>query len=151
MNNFRYKLMQFMQGRYGMDEMFYVLAVIYIALMFVNMFVQSWLLQLLGLAVFVFAVYRFLSRNIAQRTKENGYALKLIGFFKGGRRKAGRSFNSVQNKSFYKRYAQRNDYYFKRCPNCGKTLRLPRVKGKHGTRCPSCGCQFRVNIRRGKK
>ena len=135
MNNFRYKLMQFMQGRYGMDEMFYVLAVIYIALMFVNMFVQSWLLQLLGLAVFVFAVYRFLSRNIAQRTKENGYALKFIGFFKGTKA----------------RHAQRNDYYFKRCPNCGKTLRLPRVKGKHGTRCPSCGCQFRVNIRRGKK
>lgn len=61
--NFREKIARFMYGRYGTDNLFYGLSVLYIAVMLINVFVHSWLLYILGIAVFVFTFYRVMSRN----------------------------------------------------------------------------------------
>ncbi|MCD7740644.1 MAG: hypothetical protein LUI06_00295 [Ruminococcus sp.] len=139
MNNFRNRLAQFMMGRYGMDETFYVLLISYIVLMFINLFVHTWIIQILGIAIFVYAVFRFFSKNIAKRTRENQRVMNVLYGAKG-------FVNKRKNRS-----AQKKSCFFKKCPNCGKTLRLPRVKGKHNTRCPSCGCEFSVRILKGKR
>lgn len=139
MNNFRYKLERFMQGRNGADRLFYILTIAYIVLMFVNLFVHSLVLYLVGIALFAFAVFRFFSRDLSKRQRENEAATR--GYYGAVGRIDKAKKRSEQNKT----------HCFKRCPNCGKTLRLPRVKGKHNTRCPSCGCEFSVRIYRDKK
>jgi predicted Zn-ribbon and HTH transcriptional regulator len=130
---------QFMRGRNGADRLFYILTVGYVVMMFLNVFFNSVVLYLIGLAMFGLAIFRFLSRNTAKRSKENEAASRVYYSAVG---KVGKAKNrSVQNKT----------HCFKRCPNCGKTLRLPRVKGKHSTRCPACGCEFSVRIFVDKK
>jgi Ca2+/Na+ antiporter len=123
-----------MQGRNGADKLFYILVAAYIVLMFVNVFAKSMLIQLIGLLIFILAVYRYLSRNIVKRRRENDFVERQLGKIQSG-------YSSAVSRS-----TQNKTYCFKRCPNCGKTLRLPRVKGKHNTKCPACGCKFSVRI-----
>lgn len=130
---------RFLQGRYGVDELFYVMSVIYIFLMLINVFFRSWILYILGIAAFLLTFYRVLSRNVQKRYAENLKLLKFAGSIKGWF--AGRITRLRQNKS----------YCFKRCPNCGKVLRLPRVKGRHSTHCPSCYADFNVRVLFDKK
>ena len=106
MNGFRNKMMQFMQGRYGADETFYILTGIYLVLVFANIFIHSWVLHILSLIVFGCTMYRSLSRNITQRTRENAWVMsRTVGLRKG--------FAKAKT-----RYEQNDDYYFKKCPNC---------------------------------
>lgn len=128
-----------MQGRYGADELFYILTILYIVLMFINIFMRSWVIHIIGMVFFVLAIYRSMSRNTAKRYRENQKVMGFIDSVRGGF--AGKKNRAEQNKT----------HYFKRCPNCGKTLRLPRVKGKHNTKCPACGCRFSVRILRGAR
>lgn len=137
--NFRYRFQQFMQGRYGADSMLLGLAVVYIILSFLNVFLKSKIISLLGLAIFFYCVFRFLSRNTQKRYAEN---LKFQRLTNGLR-----SFFS----KLVSRVQQNKTYCFKRCPNCGKTLRLPRKRGKHTTKCPICNCSFKVHVWMGDK
>ena len=135
----REKFRQFMQGRYGIDSLGRALAVVYLVLAVINMFFVSGWLYFLGLAIFAVLVFRVLSRNTTKRYDENLKFQKFSNSFSGFFRKV----NSRAN--------QNKIYCFKRCPNCGKTLRLPRKRGKHGTRCPVCGCNFKVRVWFGNK
>ena len=132
MDKFKAWLLRFMQGRYGADETFYALTAVYIIMTVVNMFVQSWVLHIIGLVIFAIAVLRTLSRNISARRRENEPMRKLFGRLM---RKAPQANRDTVN------------FAYKKCPGCGKTLRLPRAKGKHNTRCPNCGKEFAVRIR----
>ncbi|WP_124098123.1 hypothetical protein [Ruminococcus sp. Marseille-P6503] len=131
---FRDRIARFMYGRYGTDNLFYFLSVVYITLMLVNVFAHSWTLYVLGIAVFVITFYRVLSRNTVKRMNENVKFNRLFGGIKDW---------FLNRKS---RIKQNKSYCFKRCPNCGKVLRLPRVKGKHSTRCPACSADFNVRV-----
>lgn len=139
MNNLRYKFERFMQGRNGADRLFYILTICYIVLMFLNVFLHSLIVYFIGVAVFALAMFRFFSRNLVKRRKENEAATRQYYGAKG-------KFDKAKNRG-----RQNKTHCFKRCPNCGKTLRLPRLKGKHSTRCPVCGCKFSVRIFFGKK
>ena len=44
MKNFRQKLMSFMYGRYGVDELYYGLFGLWLALIIVNMFAHSYII-----------------------------------------------------------------------------------------------------------
>lgn len=139
MNNFRYRLAQFMQGRYGADQLFNVIAAVYLAIVIINVFIGSFILNIVGFGLFIFALFRFFSRNTEKRMKENDFVMRKLYGIKG------------KSARIKERARQNKTHCFKKCPSCGKTLRLPRVKGKHNTRCPSCGCQFSVRIFRDKK
>lgn len=139
MNGFRNRLGQFMQGRYGADETAYMLTALYLILVVVNVFAHSWTLHLVSMAVFAVTMFRSLSKNIPKRSSENQWVLAHTVKLRGSIAKA------------KKRYEQSEDYAFKKCPNCKRTLRLPRVKGKHNTKCPACGERFAVNIRWGRE
>ncbi len=136
---FRDRIARFMYGRYGTDSLFYFLWVVYIALVLANVFVRSWVLYLLSIAVFIITFYRVLSRNTVKRMNEN---IKFQKLFKGVK-------GWFSNRT--SRIKQNKNYCFKRCPNCGKVLRLPRVKGKHSTRCPVCHADFNVRVWLDKK
>lgn len=135
--NFRYRLMQFMSGRYGSDALFYVLFVISAALAFINIFVRSAVLQMVVYAIIIIAVLRVMSRNHTARQKENHIVLSVI--------------NKVRSIVGLRRQ-RRADYthIYKKCPNCKAVLRLPRKKGKHTTVCPRCNNSFTVRVYREK-
>lgn len=137
--NFRYRLQQFMQGRYGPDAMLLGLVIVYALLSFINLFVRSAIIYFIGLAIFFYGVFRFLSRNTQKRSAEN---MKYLSLTAGLRR----TFSNLGS-----RMQQNKTYCFKRCPNCGKTLRLPRKRGKHTTCCPVCKCSFSVHVWMGDK
>lgn len=131
--NFRYKLMQFMQGRYGIDGLFYVLFGTAAIMAIINFFLHSLILQLVIDVIIVYAFFRVLSRNYHARLREN------------------QAFSALKNKILKKRntYIQRKADYnhvYKKCPRCHAVLRLPRRKGKHTTVCPKCEKKFKVYV-----
>ena len=133
--NFRWRLMQFMSGRYGADALFYVMFALSASLAFANIFVRSYILQIAVYAVMVLAILRVMSRNTEARARENRIALGVIYKLKG----------------MYNVRRQRkadHTHIYKKCPHCRAVLRLPRKKGKHTTVCPRCNKSFTVRVYR---
>lgn len=131
--NFRYKLMQFMSGRYGVDRLFYILFAISSLLAIINIFARSLILQIIVYVIMAFAIFRLFSRNITARTHENRAIGNLIMFIKQKRQ------IHLQRKADY-------THIYKKCPRCHAVLRLPRRKGKHTTICPKCNKKFKVHV-----
>ncbi len=129
----------FMQGRYGADELNFALIVISVILALVSRFWMPWyvklVLSIISFALLAFAIFRTVSTNIPQRTKENNFfkpAIKAVtGFFKLN----------------YKRLRDGKTHRYYKCPNCKAQLRVPNVKGEHTIRCPKCKYQFNKKIR----
>lgn len=131
--NFRYKLIRFLSGRYGVDELFYVLFGVASILAVTNCFVRSMWLQIVVYALTTYALLRFFSRNFTARQRENKLFSKLkmgIKYKMGIRRQRKADFTHV----------------YKKCPRCHAVLRLPRKKGKHTTVCPKCSNKFKVYV-----
>ena len=74
----RYRLMQFMRGRYGADALFYVMFTVSAILAFVNIFLRSVILQAIVYVIMALAVLRVFSRNYAARSRENRAALAAL-------------------------------------------------------------------------
>lgn len=132
---FRYRFMQFMSGRYGVDRLFYILFIISALISFINIFLRLWFLQLIVYGVMLFAIYRFLSRNHTVRLKENRWVTEKLNFLK-------------RKKDFYNQKKADKYHIYKRCPACKAILRLPRRVGLHTTVCPRCNKEFKVRVRK---
>lgn len=133
--NFRYKLMQFMSGRYGPDRLFYGLFTVAIILSFVNVFVRSVVIQLLVYALIIFGIYRMFSRNLEARRRENRWFQDKLGVLK-------------RKKEFYNQKKVDKCHVYKKCPACKAVLRLPHRLGTHTTVCPRCNREFTVKVRK---
>ena len=134
MNNFKQKLIRFMLGRYGMDEMYFGLFGVWFILTMVNGFVKSVILSTLSAAALIWALWRFLSRNHAKRRAENEKFLKL--------------WRPVKNWLTFQRdrFRDRKTARYRKCRHCKAIIKLPYKKGKHTVRCPKCGERFDVRI-----
>lgn len=139
MNNFINKLQRYMQGRYGSDELYKFMLIICLIIIIVNMFVNSIILRILELVIFILALYRFLSKKKSRRSKENRRYLEIIDKIK--------SFFTYQKK----KYKDRNTHMYKKCPNCKQKIRLPLKKGKHTVKCPRCKERFEVKCKKNEK
>ncbi|MBQ4225264.1 MAG: hypothetical protein II773_07100 [Oscillospiraceae bacterium] len=134
MNKFRDKLIQFMYGRYGADELYKFMTAVLLILLIVNIFAKSLVIGLLIAVIIVIVYFRVLSRNTEQRRKENYAFVQLAGKVK--------HFFHINRL----RVRDRKDHVYRRCPECKKTLRLPRRKGQHTVCCPQCKKTFKVKI-----
>lgn len=138
MNNLKYKLMNFMQGRYGNDQLNIGLLVLYFVLGIVRMFIRNrvaaYIFYVVMTAVLLFVFYRILSRNIAKRQQENAVFMRFWG--------------KIRPKLilFKDRIRDVKTKRYRTCPNCKNVLRLPVRKGKHFVKCPRCGEEFSVRI-----
>ncbi|MBP3270745.1 MAG: hypothetical protein J6M17_00780 [Ruminococcus sp.] len=132
------RLMRFMVGRYGPDELFYGLSALYLALLLINLIFNSPVVYIIGIVIMFTAVGRSLSKNRAKRAKENRRYLELTAPVR------------EKVKRYMARREQSADYFFKKCPSCKKTLRFPRVAGKHKAVCPNCKNAFEFTIKGGK-
>ncbi|HBR32594.1 MAG: hypothetical protein PHD46_02375 [Eubacteriales bacterium] len=131
----REKIGRFMRGRCGADSFNIFLLSTNIILSVFNMFINNVLISFFELVIISYMLYRFFSRNIYQRSKENNAFLKvrgkIIGFFR----------------YHYYRYKERKINVYKKCPYCKAKLRLPRSRGKHTVKCPRCRRDFDMKIR----
>ena len=155
MNDFRYRYAEFMRGRNGTDELYLLMIGIYTVMLIVNLFVRSRILSIIMWVWLLLAFFRFFSKNVAARQRENAVLLNLIGKIRRGNFKKDPYEIKVKKpgkikKKINKRKTMRKDrktHVFKNCPNCKVTIRLPKVKGEHTVCCPKCNTDFKVKIR----
>ena len=123
-----------MIGRNGPDHLNRFLSVVFLILSLGSMFVRSArissALYLLSMGLFVYVIFRMMSRNIYRRQQENGAYLR-------ERYKVTSAWNGMRD-----RWSQRKDYRFYKCPSCRTRLRVPRGKGKLNIVCRKCGTSF---------
>ena len=142
---FREKIARFLYGRYGADSLYNALFAAELIFLFLGTILNvlgkvepilsavAVILYAAALVLLIFAMYRFFSRNIAKRRKENEAWLRFKAKFRR------------QKKNFLP--SDTPDHIFRTCPRCRATLRLPREKGKHEARCPRCGHKFSVKVK----
>lgn len=128
------RLRNFMQGRYGSDQLNMALVMAVLLLSLINVFAHSLVIFILEMLIMAFAVYRMLSRRIQTRLRENKAFLSGWG-------KVKQFFTRLKT-----RRKDRKTHVYMKCPACKAQLRLKRVKGEHGVKCPKCGADFRVKI-----
>lgn len=136
--------MNFMYGRYGavagIDSFGFFLFILNLVFSFAGVFFGTvfgskliyLILSVLSSVCFWFMIFRFFSRNIYGRSKENSK-------FKEIWRKV-KSFLKLQKD----RIKDRKTHVYKKCPKCKAVLRLPKKKGKHSVVCPRCSNRFDV-------
>ena len=139
---FREKLANFFYGRYGVDQLYKFLMIVWFSLTVINLILGFFdgtaivvsVISVLSLGLFIWMMYRVLSKNIVARQKENYQYLtirnKIVGWF------------NLQKR----RFKERKTHSFKKCPSCKKTVRLKKIKGEHTVRCPLCSSTFKVKF-----
>lgn len=132
---FKDKMIRFMYGRYGIDQLYYTMLILYVILIIMNIFINSLILGILVWVIFALMVFRSFSRNIYKRRKENDAFLKLWNPVKGWWNLNVRKLKDIKTKRYRK------------CPNCKAVLRLPKKKGKNIVTCPCCKKDFTVTVR----
>lgn len=134
MGNFKEKLARFMNGRYGVDQLYYAFIVVCFVFIVVNVFTHSAIIGILIWALMMCAVIRSFSRNVYKRRAENEKFLKI--------------WNPVKAKCSLaiRRIKEIKTHRFRKCPYCKAVLRLPRRKGKHTVNCPGCHKEFELRI-----
>lgn len=127
------KLMTFMTGRYGSDQLNRFLigagAVFLILGLFFRGAVKS-VLNILVLASIGIAYFRMLSKDRFRRSNENSRYLRA------------RYNLFAKLKMVKERWVQRRDYKFFTCPSCRANLRVPKGRGKINIVCRKCGHSF---------
>lgn len=125
---FIYKLKKFMMGRYGSDDLYQFLLFFYIGLFVLDLFVDFQILNILEWIVVILLFYRFFSKNISSRRKENQQYLKL-------KKKVLKPIQNIK-----RNYREKDIYVYKKCLKCKTTLRLPlpAKKGIQHVKCPKC-------------
>ena len=132
---FRDRLQRMMYGRYGQDQLgmfcFAAYVVIWIVSMFFRGTVSALVLNTLDLFFVAAYFFRFFSRNIYKRQRENQKFLSL--------------WNRVKNffKFYRLRFQERNGVKkLYRCPKCRQIIRVPKGRGKIAISCPKCRFEF---------
>ncbi len=132
------KFMFFMQGRYGADTFNNFLIGLLILVWFINIFVFNryahTILAFFQFLIFLCVLFRMFSRNITKRSAENRAFLKL--------------YNPAKEwvKLTIRKFKDRKEYKYIKCPVCKAQLRVKNKKGNHTVRCPRCGSEFDKKI-----
>lgn len=126
----RMALASFMQGRNGVDNL--GLAALWMGLVcsLLGSLLGVGLFSLAGTALYIYSIWRMLSRNVYKRTMENRH---YVGFINPIQTKVGQFFLRLKNRKEYK--------YFK-CPQCKVLIRLKRGTGPKHICCPKCRHEF---------
>lgn len=124
------KIYQFMQGRYGADDLSRFSLWVAVAFLVVALITRNSILDTLALLILVRCYFRMLSKNYSKRYAENEWFLgiksKVTGFFQGRANTAKHS----------------KEYHIYKCPTCKQKIRVPRGKGKISIHCPKCNTDF---------
>jgi len=103
---------------------------------------------IVGIILFAYSIFRAFSKNIDKRRMElykfdeinRAFASKIMKLFYLLRNMFRKYRNNFQKTKT--RISQKKQFLFIKCPQCKKTLRLPRHKGKLQATCPVCSTEF---------
>ena len=135
---------KFMNGRYGSDQLNFVLLIVYIVVCIIASALRLNWLNIAAFAIVALVIFRMFSRNIYKRQNENAKFLQIIWEIKNGSRDSAASRAAKKDARRFERdgkktmRADKEHKYFK-CKNCGAISRVPRGKGKIEITCPKCG------------
>ncbi len=131
--SFRDRLIRFMYGRYGEDQLTRALMWTAIGLAVLNLLVHSWIVYALGCALLIWMAFRIFSRNIPARKAENQAFLRLWWRVRG--------FLQLQRN----RIRDIRTHVYRTCPHCRAALRFARHSGRAKQvriSCPRCHKEF---------
>lgn len=149
MSKFKQKMANFFYGRYGADNLYNFLLVVELTLLVVGAVcnvlgrvampfaIASFILYPLAILTLIYSMFRFFSRNIAKRQRENQRYLRAK--FKFLHPIKSRRGNRPEDTA---------THVFRACPKCRSVLRLPRERGRHTVKCPRCSERFTVKIKK---
>ncbi len=129
----REKLLQFMTGRNGNDELNRFLLALNMILILLSVIFSRGIgrfLSPIALVLLGFTYYRMFSRDLIRRSDENAKYFRI--------REQVLSAFRVRKEQ----WVQRKDYKFFVCPACKATLRVPKGRGKIKIGCRKCGNSF---------
>ena len=126
-NSFR----NFMIGRHGSDQLSFALLFAGIVLSLISSITGILIFYYLGLAGYIWSIFRMFSRNNAKRSAENNKYMEIRSNIKSG------------TSQFFVRMKNMKKYRYFRCPECKSRLRLPRKVGEVTVTCGKCHHQFR--------
>ncbi len=134
MEKLRDKIIRFMYGRYGADQLYYGLLILSFVLMLINAFIRLLILDIAVWAILILMIYRTFSRNIYKRQLENQKFLKI--------------WNPIKSKLslLISRIKESKTHRYRKCLHCKAILRLPKRKGRHTVNCPRCHRDFDVQV-----
>ncbi|HEY8422643.1 MAG TPA: hypothetical protein VIL05_13040 [Thermoclostridium sp.] len=134
MGHLRERLIRFMYGRYGVDQLYYAFAILCFILLIINSFIHSPVLAIIMWAVLILMIFRTLSKNIYRRRKENEKFME--------------AWIWTKKKILFtiRRIKEIRSHRYHRCPHCKAMLRLPYKRGKHTVQCPKCNNEFRMRV-----
>ncbi len=119
-----------MYGRNGIDRFSFALVIAGFVLNFIYVLSTFRIFYLLSMAVYAYALFRTLSKNLYKRRAENQkfmtFCYKVKNFWVGIKAD----------------FEERKTYKHFKCPSCGQKIRIPRGRGKVEIRCPKCSHQF---------
>lgn len=152
-------MQDFMNGRYGADELSFSLGVLGIVLALLATIFSVRVLSLIALAVLIIALARSFSKNIPARRKENdafrtqaakipvvgerianmgSSARSAYGSAATAARGATKEDLKRQARTAKKMWKERKTKAFLKCPTCGTMLSVPKGKGRLIVTCPKC-------------
>ena len=129
----REKLIRFMIGRNGNDELNRFLLALNMILILLSVLLYKSLgrfLAPLALLILFITYFRMFSRNRIRRSDENYRYLRM------------KNRVLCSARIIRERWVQRKDFKFFVCPSCKATLRVPKGRGKIKIVCRKCGNSF---------
>ncbi len=137
MDQLKYKLMNFMRGRYGVDQLSRDSIWLSAGIIVLNYFIKNAILGIIPLVILLVSYMRMFSKNISKRYNENR-------IYTNNKYKVTKHFNKPIKtiKRSFKRLIDLPKYKYVNCPSCSQTLRLPRGKKEITVTCPKCKSKF---------
>ena len=128
--SFGSKMQSFMYGRYGVDELNSFLSVGSLIFIVLDLFLGTGIFSGLGIAMWLYSIFRMYSKKHDKRRRELEAYLKLANPVKNWFRLQKRKWTDRKSHRYYK------------CSQCKGTLRVPKGKGKIKIHCPKCGAEI---------
>ncbi len=130
MGRFQNSMVRFFSGRRGTDQLGMALLLTSVSLSLISMIFNLQYLSFITFAMWAWALFRMLSKNIQKRERENQWFVS----------KYAPVATSV--KQARARFKNRKIYLYYRCPQCKAWLKLPRHIGLKTVTCGKCGATF---------
>ena len=122
----------FMQGRHGGDELGMAMLIVGLVLSILQSLTGFTLFGLISMALYVWAIYRMMSRDDDKRSAENRAYQSRVS---GTKKKVTQWTRRVKNSKEYK---------YCRCPKCKVLYRVKRGTGEKHIVCRQCKEEFDV-------
>ncbi len=121
---------RFMIGRSGADYLGLACLLLALIVNMIDTLIGPSLFSLIGSALYIWTIYRMLSKNLAKRAEENRRFMELVNRVK------------PEVMKYWTRIKNMKDFKYFTCPQCKTSIRMKRGLGEKKIVCPRCKHSF---------